>query len=53
LYHGNTHTHFFFLSELLDLFVAGRDQSAAEQPNKLAEGNHCKPVDAVEEIPLK
>jgi hypothetical protein len=27
-----------FLSELMDLFVAGRDQSAADQPNYLAEG---------------
>ena len=30
---------FFFLSELMDLFVAGRDQSAADQPNNLAEGH--------------
>ena len=31
---------FLFLSELLmDLFVAGRDQSAADQPNYLAEGH--------------
>jgi len=29
---------FLFLSELMDLFVAGRDQSAADQPNNLAEG---------------
>ena len=29
---------FLFLSELMDLFVAGRDQSAADQPNYLAEG---------------
>jgi hypothetical protein len=29
----------FFLSELMDLFVAGRDQSAADQPNYLAEGH--------------
>jgi len=28
-----------FLSELMDLFVAGRDQSAANQPNNLAEGH--------------
>jgi hypothetical protein len=28
-----------FLSELIDLFVAGRDQSAADQPNNLAEGH--------------
>ena len=27
------------LSELMDLFVAGRDQSAADQPNNLAEGH--------------
>ena len=27
-----------FLSELMDLFVAGRDQSADDQPNNLAEG---------------
>jgi hypothetical protein len=26
----------FFVSELMDLFVAGRDQSAADQPNNLA-----------------
>ena len=38
---------FLFLSELMDLFVAGRDQSGADQPNYLAEGhftphcNHC------------
>ena len=25
--------------ELMDLFVAGRDQSAADQPNNLAEGH--------------
>jgi hypothetical protein len=25
--------HFLFLSELMDLFVAGQDQSAADQPN--------------------
>ena len=31
--------HFLFLSELMDLFVAGRDQSAADQPNNLAEGH--------------
>jgi len=30
---------FLFLSELMDLFVAGRDQSAADQPNNLAEGH--------------
>ena len=29
---------FLFLSELMDLFVAGRDQSAADQPHYLAEG---------------
>jgi hypothetical protein len=29
---------FLLLSELMDLFVAGRDQSAADQPNNLAEG---------------
>jgi len=28
-----------FLSELMDLFVAGQDQSAADQPNNLAEGH--------------
>jgi len=28
-----------FLFELMDLFVAGRDQSAADQPNNLAEGH--------------
>jgi hypothetical protein len=30
---------FFSLSELINLFVAGRDQSAADQPNNLAEGH--------------
>ena len=30
---------FFFLLELMDLFVAGRDQSAADQPYNLAEGH--------------
>ena len=30
---------FLFLSELMDLFVAGRDQSTADQPNNLAEGH--------------
>ena len=30
---------FLFLSELMDLFVAGRDQSAADQPNYLAKGH--------------
>jgi hypothetical protein len=30
---------FLFLSEFRDLFVAGRDQSAADQPNNLAEGH--------------
>ena len=30
---------FLFLSELMDIFVAGRDQSAADQPNNLAEGH--------------
>jgi len=30
---------FLFLSELMDLFVAVRDQSAADQPNNLAEGH--------------
>ena len=29
---------FLFLSELMDLFVAGRHQSAADQPNNLAKG---------------
>jgi hypothetical protein len=33
---------FFFFSELMDLFVAGQDQSAADQPNNLAEG--CPPL---------
>jgi len=28
-----------FFSEVMDLFVAGRDQSAADQPNNLAEGH--------------
>jgi hypothetical protein len=30
---------FLFLSDFMDLFVAGRDQSAADQPNNLAEGH--------------
>jgi hypothetical protein len=30
---------FLLLSELMDFFVAGRDQSAADQPNNLAEGH--------------
>jgi hypothetical protein len=30
---------FLFLPELMDLFVASRDQSAADQPNNLAEGH--------------
>jgi hypothetical protein len=30
---------FLFLSELMDLFVAGRDQLAADQPNNLDEGH--------------
>jgi hypothetical protein len=30
---------FHFLPELMDLFVSGRDQSAADQPNNLAEGH--------------
>jgi hypothetical protein len=30
---------FLFLSELMDLFMAGRDQPAADQPNYLAEGH--------------
>jgi hypothetical protein len=30
---------FLLLSELMDLFVAGRDQSAADQPYNLAEGH--------------
>ena len=29
---------FLFLLKLMDLFAAGRDQSAADQPNNLAEG---------------
>jgi hypothetical protein len=33
----NTKIH-LFLSELMDLFVAGRDQPSADQPNNLAEG---------------
>jgi hypothetical protein len=28
-----------FLSKLMDLFVAGRDHSVADQPNNLAEGH--------------
>jgi hypothetical protein len=36
--HQNTRL-FLFLSELMDLFVAGRDRSAADQPNNLAEGH--------------
>jgi hypothetical protein len=30
---------FLVLPELMDLFVAGRDQSAVDQPNNLAEGH--------------
>jgi len=30
---------FFFVSELMDLFLAGRDQPQADQPNDLAEGH--------------
>eukprot|EP00983_Pelagomonas_calceolata_P056366 1144561-Pelagomonas_calceolata.AAC.1 len=30
-------TAFFFVSELMDLFLAGRDQPQADQPNDLAE----------------
>jgi hypothetical protein len=30
---------FLFLSELMDVFAAGQDQSAADQPNNLAEGH--------------
>jgi hypothetical protein len=30
---------FLILSELINLFVAGRDQSAADQPKNLAEGH--------------
>jgi len=30
---------FLVLPELMDLSVAGRDQSAADQPNNLAEGH--------------
>jgi hypothetical protein len=30
---------FLFLSELMGLFVADWDQSAADQPNNLAEGH--------------
>jgi hypothetical protein len=30
---------FLLFSELMDLFLAGRDQSAADQPNNLAEGH--------------
>ena len=29
----------FFISDLMDLFVAGRDQPAADQLNNLAEGH--------------
>jgi hypothetical protein len=32
-------TLFLILSELMDTFVAGRDQSAADQPNNLTEGH--------------
>jgi hypothetical protein len=37
--HCNHCNHFPFLSELMDLFVADQDQSAADQPNNLAEGH--------------
>jgi len=30
---------FFFVSELMDLLLAGEDQSQANQPNNLAEGH--------------
>jgi hypothetical protein len=30
---------FLFIPELTDLFVAGRDQSAADQPSNLAESH--------------
>ena len=36
---------FLFLSQLMELFAAGRDQSAADQPNNLAEGHPpLKPI---------
>jgi hypothetical protein len=38
---------FRFLSELLDLSVAGRNQSAADQPNNLAEG-YAPPIVTIE-----
>jgi hypothetical protein len=30
---------FFFVSELMDLLLTGKDQSQADQPNNLAEGH--------------
>ena len=30
---------FFFVSELMDLLLAGEDQSQADQPNNLADGH--------------
>jgi len=30
---------FFFVSELMDLLLTGKDQSQANQPNNLAEGH--------------
>jgi hypothetical protein len=30
---------FFFVSELMDLLLAGEDQSQAHQPNNLAQGH--------------
>ena len=39
---------FLFLAELMESFWAGRDQSAADQPNNLTEGyphcNHCNNI---------
>jgi hypothetical protein len=34
----NTTPFLLFISELVDLFVAGQDKSAADQPNNPAEG---------------
>ena len=32
----------FFVSELMDLLLTGEDQSQADQPNNVTEGQPCK-----------
>jgi hypothetical protein len=39
---------FFFFPELMDLFVAGRDPSAANQPNNLAKVTHYITIVAID-----